>query len=647
MHWTVLLALVTAIPLTISTVSGVAAAQDDDQIVQSLLTEARAAQSSGNFSQAAEAYRKAVALEPNIPELWANLGLMDHESGNHAEAVKSFQQANRLNPSLFVPQLFLGLENLQSNKAEAALPYLESAVKLAPNDLQAALSLGRAYEMLDQPGRASGSYLHATRIAPKNGNAWLQLGTAYLEQVENDARVMTFTWSNSAYVKLRAAETFADEGKLGPAENSFKAAINSASSPPCAHAEFGITLLREGKTAEARQQFEIETKAASHCGLAPLGIAVADIAQGHPELALHELTSITSADPGFVQSGLPLFRSAISPNQAQPLIDLARSQNSDGNLSVDLGLVVDHDLVAGDLPITANFDEENTTQKPQRSPGATAEQLYLSDHFAQCDQMLRPALNTLTRAQLQLLALCSFSTGDFSTASTAGERLKSSPATTVQGLYWESKADEKLAIAALARAGEIDPDSPGLHVLIGDAYRQQRRWSDAEAEYRKALSLDSSSRAARLSLGIVLLTELKTDEAFEADKALLAEMPEDPEANLLAAEILIQEHKFHDAEPYLSHCRDLKTDLAPRLHILLGQVYAETNRIADAIAEYNLGITSDDDGSLHYQLARLYQKAGNQNAAVEEMRRSKQLRDKWDNQAHLDLGQPVSETSVQ
>src|SRR5258708_3994912 len=132
---TVLLSLCTAIPLTISTVSGVAVARDHDRTVQSLLAEARVAQSRGDFAQAAEAYRKLTALEPTIPELWAKLGLMYRESGNHSETVKSLQQAARLNSSLFVPQLFLGLEYLQSNRPALALPYLESAVKLNPKDL--------------------------------------------------------------------------------------------------------------------------------------------------------------------------------------------------------------------------------------------------------------------------------------------------------------------------------------------------------------------------------------------------------------------------------------------------------------------------------------------------------------------------------
>lgn len=645
MRWMSLLGLTLAIPLVVSAVSGVAVAQDRGQTIQSLLAEARAAQSSGKFAQAAEAYRKAAVLEPNTPELWANLGLMDHETGNHSEAVKSFQLAARLSPSLFVPQLFLGIEYLELNQAEAALPWLENAVRLNPDDMQATLSLGRAYEMLNRPGRAADFYLRAARIAPRNGNAWLQLGTAYLEQVENDARLMTLSWSHSVYTELRAGETFADEGKLGPAEEAFKSALNTSSSAPCAHADLGIVLLREAREAEARKQFETGAKAASPCGLAALGIAVVDIAQGHPELALKEMTSIAMADPGFVQSSLPLFRSVLTVDQAQPFIELVRT-SKEGNLPFDVASLVQRVLVSGDVPIVANLDDETATQTAGNSP-ASAERLYASGRFALCDEALKPALDTLSDADLQLLASCSFSMGDFRTTSIAGERLKSYPATTAQGLYWESKADQKLAVAALAHAGEINPDSPGMHLLIGNAFRQQRHWSDAEAEYRKAVSLNPTSRAARLSLGIVLFTELKTDEAFTIARSLIAEMPEDPEANLLAAEILVQEHQFQDAEPYLLHCRNATPQLVPRIHVLLGRVYAETNRIPDAISEYKQGISTDEDGSLHYQLARLYQKIGNTAAAAGEMRLSKQIREKWDNQAHLDLGQSITEKSLQ
>ena len=283
----------------------------------------------------------------------------------------------------------------------------------------------------------------------------------------------------------------------------------------------------------------------------------------------------------------------------------------------------------------------------QLSTLSNAEKLYAAGHYKECDEALIPALQQSTSAQQELLAQCSYNSGDFPITSTVARRLKASPATIAQGLYWESKADQKLAIGALVHAGEIDADSPRMHILLGDIYRQKRRWDDAEAEYRKAVALDPRSWGARLSLAIALFTELRDDEALEIDKTLLAENPDDPEANLLAAEILVQTHQFSGAEGYLAKCRDLKPEFMPRWHVLMGQVDAEMNLIHEAIAEYKQGLSSDVDGSVHYQLARLYQKTGSKSAAEEEIRISKELREKWDNEAHVSLEQLSTDTSKQ
>jgi predicted Zn-dependent protease len=261
--------------------------------------------------------------------------------------------------------------------------------------------------------------------------------------------------------------------------------------------------------------------------------------------------------------------------------------------------------------------------------------------------LLKAALGTITSDQLQLAASCSFYAGDYRTTSTAAQRLKASPATRAQGLYWESKADEKLAIAALMRAGEIDADSPRMHVLLGDVFRQKRRWDDAEAEYRKAVALDPKSHSARLSLAIVLFSELKNDEAFDIGRSLLAEDPNDPEANLLAGEILVQRNRFAEAEAYLSKCQNLQPEFVPHLHALLGQVYAETDRIPAAISEYKAGLSADADGSIHFQLARLYQKSGDKNAADEAFRESRTLRRQWDDRARVVLEQSSTDTRLQ
>ena len=61
-----------------------------------------------DFKAAAEDYQQAVKMHPESAEMWANLGLMEHEDGDYTAAIKSFQQAIRIKPGLYVPNLFAG-----------------------------------------------------------------------------------------------------------------------------------------------------------------------------------------------------------------------------------------------------------------------------------------------------------------------------------------------------------------------------------------------------------------------------------------------------------------------------------------------------------------------------------------------------------
>ncbi len=634
------------ISFTSTIVSGWAGSDDHEQTLQSLLADAQSAQARGDFRVAAESYRKVTELAPSIPEVWANLGLMYHESGKYSAAMESFTKAARLSPSLFVPQLFLGIEYLAARNPEAAIPHLEEAARLNPQDVQAFRSLGKAYSLQGQSDRAADAYWKTTELAPNDGSSWFDLGTAYLQQVENDARVMNSRYGDSAYAKLRAAEALAEEGKMIPSQEAYKTALALQSSIPCGFAEFGIALLRTREIAKAREEFEQEIRAGSGCGLAALGLAVADLASGDPGGALTRLTPIAKADPGFLRASLPLFRGAASADQVTALLGLAQSQPSAPS-SFDIGSCIQETLLSEEAaPPPADLDRGQPPEV-ETFMSADAKQFYEAGQFTDCSQSLKPSLQTTQRSQLPLLAACSFYAGDYRIASRAAQRLRRSPETRAQGLYWESKADEYLAVRALTRAGEIDADSPRMHLLLGDVFREKQRWGEAEAEYRKTVALDPSSRSARLSLAITLFSELKTDEALSLDRAILAEAPDDPEMNLLAGELLIEQNHFSESEPYLLKCTGLKPELAPRSHVLLGRVYGETSRVPAAIAEYKLALGTDEDGSIHYQLGRLYQKSGDKAAALVAFKEAKILADRKHDRERVAFGQSPPDASRQ
>lgn len=632
----IVLALCLTIALANSGASAVVGAMqpDNSEKLQSYLAAAQQAVARKDFSAAAVSYKQAVQISPQTAELWTNLGLMYHETGNFPEAIKSFTEAARLKPSLYVPQLFLGIDNLELKQTETAIPFLQKAEKLNPKDPQAPIALGRAYAIAGNGNAASDAYWSALTLAPQNGNAWLGLGMAYLEQLDSDARVMTTTYKDSKYDLLRASELFADQGKLVQAAHAYKTALSQPSPAPCAHAGYGIVLLRQKAATEAKTEFDREAASNSGCPLTRLGVAGLQLVQGDTASALNKLIGLWNADTGFLRENLPMLRDGISTEQSQKLLELAKEAQAEDKVSAgfvdSIQTALEFDASVAAIPSESEATNPDAGKTALLSALQDAEKLYLSGEFRKCSDSLRPRLGALTVRSLALLAQCAFYTGDYRTAAQAARRLEINAANRPVGLYWESKADQKLAVAALVRAGETDADSPRMHVLLGDTYRQRRKWGEAETEYRKALQLEPGSHSGRLGLAIALFQDGNNEGALTADNELLQKDPDDPHANLLAAEIMVNLHEFADAETHLKKCSKIELEFMPRVHALLGKVYANTNRPTEALAEFKLGSAGDEDGSLHYQMARLYQKAGNTKAATEAFQTSKRLRAQWD-----------------
>jgi tetratricopeptide (TPR) repeat protein len=584
---------------------------DSTQSLESILTAANEAQSKGDFSAAAGYYRKAVKVSPNVAELWANLGLMDDLTGNASEAIKSFSTAAHLNESMFVPQLFLGIDYLKLNHAETAIPFLQRAEQLNPKDPQAPLALGRAFAISGKGDRASDAYWRATNLAPEDGNAWLGLGMAEMQQSSADDRMMAETYKDSVYTKIRAGETFAEQGKLNRASEAYTSALTTKSPPPsCAHAGYGMVLMRQQEISKAQSEFNQELKLNPSCSMARLGLAGLRIMQGDTDGALKDLVTLWHTDRGFLQESLPLLREGLTEDQRQQLLRMAQDLETRGD------------------PLPA--EAADVLHPGSQSEPKDADAFYLSGQYHQCSEILGPRLSVLSEQSLLHLAPCSFYTGDYRTASVAARKLRSSAATRVSGLYWESKADQKLAIAALAHAGEPASNSPQLHVLLGDIYRQKQQWEDAENEYQKALALEPRNQSAKLGLAMALFANGKSEEALAIDKALLTETPDNSEENLLAGEILARGDHFADAEVYLKKIRGAGQKFMPRVHTLLGQIYFATDRYPQALSEFQLSQFSDDDGSVHYQLGRIYQKLGDKEKANEAFQVSKRLREQSD-----------------
>jgi len=588
---------------------------------ESRLTEAVTAQSAGDFKAAIAAYQNALSIKRDVPEVWANLGLMQHQVSDYAGAIASFTTAHQLQPKLFVPILFLGVDNLELGNRENALHYLLLAQQLHPDDPTLSMPLGRTYFGMKKFDDATAAYLRATELNLKNGEAWYRLGITYLKLAEEDSRTLSKQHRQSPFFRALEAESLGSQGHLKEAERAYHDLLAAQNSLPCIRSSLGFILAREGRLAEAETELQKDVRS-GNCLLANLGLIRLSVEKGEIPSALSSLNALWQLDRGFVKTYISLVTTSIDTQRFEDL-DKALTQSKLPNLSSEDIALVRASLHGGYTPPV-------DTSKPSRQATETTVaypqvlEYYRRGEYRRCANSLMTGISTLSRNKLSILASCSFFTGDLNTTSAAGTQLRRTEASKDEGLYWLIRAKQGLAVRALVHAGEVEPDSIRLHELLAESYRDMGRYDAAENEYTLVLGMNPKDFSALIGAAANYLQEYRLDLAYEAIQRAIEQRPSDPEANYIAGEILIDQHKYDEAKPHLESSLTAKAELIPRIHGLLGQVYANQGDNERAIEEFKIGISSDDDGSLHYLLGRLYQKTGKKelaDAAFKDSRR--------------------------
>jgi tetratricopeptide (TPR) repeat protein len=598
---------------------------------ESLVAAAQQAQATNDYAAAANAYKQAVRIRADMPELWANLGLMQQETGDIPSAILSFQHANQLNPSLYVPNLFLGIDYQHTGKALEAIPFLIKAEKLNKTDPQTPLALGRAYYAVRRFTPAAQEFSRAIALDPKLGAAWFSLGIARLNQVETDARKMSVEAKDSPFAGALYAESLEKQARFGEAATLYQSLLASQPQPPCLHSELGFTLLRHRDQAGAAAEFAAERATHPECGQALLGQARMSLESGDNQQAVKLLQELWVRDHGFLESNAAMLLEGLSNERTAAVSDYFAQENT--IIPDDLRSALLTAFAGGGQAIGDNIGRRESVAQSKAEPASaarrTAEDYYAAGEFTKCAERLDVVLDARRADKLRLLAACSFFAGDNERAVSAATALEALQPHSAEALYWSIQANERLAVQSLARFQQIESNSARSHVLLGDIYHQLGREDDAEAEYQKALALEPGNLAAMLGLASAYLSNNDPDKTVETVRLALERSPDDPELNLVMAEALVAKNQFAEAEPCLMKSLGAKPQMLGHVHALLGKVYAETGRTQDAIDQLKMGVSSDENGSIHYLLARLYHKIGdskNAAAALEQMKSIKQQR---------------------
>jgi Flp pilus assembly protein TadD len=167
------------------------------------------------------------------------------------------------------------------------------------------------------------------------------------------------------------------------------------------------------------------------------------------------------------------------------------------------------------------------------------------------------------------------------------------------------------ALAAYRKASELTPKDPEPHLSAGLLHERQKEFSDAEAEYKQVLTLDTHSTDSHSTEAAIGLTNL-----------------------------YMKSGRLGEAEPLLRRLATERPDDAG-IHLQLGRVLAAQGKKDDAIVEIHTALKlAPADSEAQRELADLYSSAGKSDLA-EHTYRSLVTTQPKDPELHRGLGQAL------
>jgi len=181
-------------------------------------------------------------------------------------------------------------------------------------------------------------------------------------------------------------------------------------------------------------------------------------------------------------------------------------------------------------------------------------------------------------------------------------------------------------MSAARKAIELDPDLAEPHVLLAEVYQKQWQWSDAEAEFKRALELNSNDAGAHVGYAKWLLCQGRTDEALAwVQRARELDPLGGAGITPLGGVAITNGFILFHARRYDEAIRELRNDDPD--HWFLGLALIANGQPDEAITVLEKALGTDRNPAVMGVLVRAYAHAGRRREAlrlVDELKRRQQ-----------------------
>jgi len=584
--------------------------------VQIHFQAAQQAQQQGQLDDAIAEYQQVLRLQPRLPEVYANLGLVYYAHGEFENSAAAFASAEKLRPGMRGVSLWLGINEVRLNHPAQAITYLRNAIRLDPKEKLAQSWLGTALWDAGQTDAALIQLRTAAAQFPDDPDLLFALAEAYGKAAKQQTEELLDESSGTALSDMIYGAIYAEERDWNKAEGHLRRAIE-----------------RDPRSLDVRLQLVAAYFAQAHLPAAQqqLDQALLLAPQSAAALALSGELLLLMQNP---VEGLARIDRAIKIDRSEALDALGLPVEERINRrEADAGLVaLCHDA--------ADKLEAGASSSPATSVALAALNVLAGDEAAALRNYRRiaparpvPSLS----ANLVAQAMTALHQHRYDHAEELFLRWLATHPQDRNARYHLALLRRQVAMVQIARLLAIAPDSYHVHQLLAQLYVSREEDDKALAEYQAVAAAQPNLPGIHFWLGHLYWTHGDADHALAELARELELDPGHPEANAELGAVLVAEERAAEAIPHLESAIRSKPDLWPA-YAQLGRAYAMQKDYPRAEAILKRALTHDLDAATHYQLAMVLRAEGKTDQAAQLFAQVRAIKIEKAASANLDPG---------
>ena len=588
-------------------------AQQSGSPVQQHFLAAQQDQQQGLLDAAVREYKAVLHLQPGLPEVYINLGLVYYAQAKFDESAEALTTANKLRPGMRGVSLWLGIDDVKLHRPAQAAALLRDAIRQNPADKLAQSWLGTALWDAGQMDAALFQLRKAAAQFPNDPDLLFAVGEAYGKAAVQQTEQLLDESSGTALSDLIYGTTYAGERDWTKAEGHLRRAIERDPRLLEAHLELAAVFLEQAHLPAAQEQLKQAMTLAPQSAAALARDGELLLLMQQPAEGLSRIQKAIEIDRSEALDtlGLPIEdrigRNATSSDadaELPPLCrEAARKLEADPTHSPakDVALAALYALAGNDDNASQAYQKiqpSRSSPSPSASSFAKAMTAMHQHRYDEAETLLLSWLAThprdrmarydlvLARHQIsmeQITRMIEVAPDSYHVHQMLGQLYAG--LTMANESHGGLEEDDK-AIAEYLAVAAARPDLPGVHFWLGHLYWKHGDADHALPELTRELELDPGHPEANGELGAILVAQGRAAEAIPHLQSAIGGMPDLWPAYLQLGRAYAIENNYPRAEEMLK--RALEHDRAGSAHFQLGLVLraeGKTAQAAQAFAE--------------------------------------------------------------